>query len=362
MLAAAATLGLLLAGCGGSSSGSSGQDVSKVLSATFGGKKQITSGQLNMSLTANLQGVAQLQDPVSVKLNGPFESRGARQVPKLDLALTAGSGSQSFTAGVISTGDKGFVTFQGTNYALPARTFEQFKRELKNAKQTQTDVPSLSALGVNPRNWLKNPTDKGTDTVNGVKTIHIGAGVDVAKMLDDINGLLKRTGQLGLSPAQRAQLPKSIPDSVKKQIQDAVKEATLDVFTGKDDKLLRKLDVKLKFDVPQSLRSQVNGLRSGNLDFSLDVADLNKPQSIKEPGRARPLSELQRLLGAGAAGTLGGTSSGSGSSSGGGSSGSSLGSGGRAGGTSTAKQRRYLKCLQSATTADQIRICSNVLK
>jgi hypothetical protein len=362
-----------LAACGG---GGGGEDVNKVLDQTFGGKRKIKSGRLNLNLTAKLEGSPQLKGPISVKIGGPFENRGTNQVPKLDLDLTAGTGTQaSLRAGVISTGTRGYVSFQGNDYLLPSNTFDQFRQELKRQAKTDSKQPQLSALGVSPRGWLENPKNEGTEDVNGVETIHVSSDVNVGKLLDDVNRLLKRTSDIGLSVQQRRQLPRSIPPSTRKQIIDSVKDAKLDVFTGKDDKILRKVQVKLDFEVAEALRVQTAGVKSGTVDFTAEVADVNNPQQINAPKRASPLSDLQRQLG-----TLGGLQSGTtgGSSPGGSSSGGSS-SGGSSGGTTGAssgttlgtgggssanspKTRRYLKCVQKANGVDEIKACADLLK
>ena len=41
--------------------------------------------------------------------------------------------------------------------------------------------------------------NEGTEEVAGTETIHIAADVDVGKLFDDIDGLLKRAGDLGLT-------------------------------------------------------------------------------------------------------------------------------------------------------------------
>jgi hypothetical protein len=332
-----------------------------------------------MDLSAKLEGIPQLRDPVSVKIGGPFENRGPNQVPKLDLDLSAGAGSQgSLRAGVISTGEKGYVSVQGNDYSLPADTFDQFREELKRQSRSDSQQPELSALGVSPRDWLENPKNEGTEDVDGVETIHVSSEVNVGKLLDDINDLLKRTGDLGLSAEQRRQLPRSIPASTRKQIIDSVKETKLDVFTGKDDKTLRKLQVKLDFEVAEGLRSQTAGVKSGAVDFTVEIADVNKPQEIKAPKQTRPLSELQRQLGAlggtatsgsSAGGSSGGSSSGGGSSSSGGSSSGTTGSSsggdlGTGGGSSadSPKTRRYLRCVQKASGVDEVEACGDLLK
>jgi hypothetical protein len=384
-LALLAALALLLGGAGlaACSGDDNGEDVNKVLDETFGGKRKIKSGRLDMSLSAKLEGLPQVQNAVAVKISGPFENRGPNQVPKLDLDLSAGTASQpGLRAGVLSTGERGYVSFQGNDYVLPADTFDQFREELKRQSNSDNDQPELGALGVNPREWLADPKNEGTEDVNGAETIHISSGVNVEKLLEDINDLLKRTGDLGLSAAQRRQLPRSIPERTRKQIVDSVKDAKLDVYTGKDDKVLRKLQLKLNFVVAEGLRTQTAGVKGGTVDFSVDVADVNKPQEIKAPKGARPLSELQRQLGSvgglggasgggsssGGSGASGGSSSGgssSGGSSSGGSTGSSsgteLGSGGGAS-TESPKTRRYLRCLEKASGANEIEACADLLK
>jgi hypothetical protein len=375
------TAALAVAGCGGSDG--SGEDVGKVLNETFGGDKKVRSGELSMNLTAELEGLPQANDPITVKVGGPFQNQGENKVPKLDLDLSAGAGGQTFRAGVVSTGQKGFINFQGIDYVVPDELFDQFQTELRRQRRDQQTTPDLGALGVKPREWLRNPKDEGTEDIGGDETIHISSDVDVARMLEDLDGLLGRTGDLGLSAQQRRQLPRSIPDNVKKQIEDSVTQASIDVYTGKDDKILRKLEVKLDFDVAEQLRDDTAGVKSGKVEFTVEIAELNEPQEITAPSDARPLKELQDQLGSlggGTGGLLqpggsgGGSSGGSGGGSGGGSSGGSgAGSGSGSGGGdlgsgtggnqdfNSAQGRRYLRCLEDAKGTEDLRACAKLL-
>jgi hypothetical protein len=358
---AVALLALGISACGGDDGGSGGgggdDDVNAVLKETFSKEKKIDSGKLSVNLTAKLEGVQQISGPISVKVSGPFENVGENRFPRVDLDLTASASGQTFRAGAVSNGDKGFVSFQGTNYVLPDSQFRQLKRQVEQAAKQNDDSssPEFGALGINPRNWLKDAKEVGTENVAGAETTHISADVDVAKLLDDVDHLLKRSGELGLNQQQQQQLPKSIPESTKKQIIDAVKEASFDLYTGKDDKTLRRLDLEVAFEVPEDARKDVQGLKSGNIDFSIEISDLNQGQKIVAPKNARPLKELQQQLGATGFGSLGG-SSGSGST-------GSSGSGSSAGSTvDSATQRKYLKCVQKASGTDELRQCANLLK
>lgn len=353
LLAAVISLaGFAVAGCGGGSS--SGEDINKVLDQTFNRDNKLDSGKLVINATAKLQGVQQLSKPVTVRVGGPFEGleekvKDSGRLPRTDFEMSADAGGQKIQAGSISTGDKLFVNFQGTDYVVPDSTVQRFKRQLikTQAESDKSKQPDLGSLGIEPGKWLVDAKDEGTETIGGVETIHVSAGVNVERMLDDFDRLLSRAGELGLSSQQRQQLPARIPRSVRKQIVDSVKDTKLDVFTGKNDKVLRKIDVELKFEVPENLRQQAQGLQRGEVKFDYQVTEVNKPQTIATPKSARPLSELQRQFGGSGFGSLG-------SSSGGGTTGSSQ--------ASSPKSKRYLRCVEKASGNAELQQCANLLR
>jgi hypothetical protein len=311
---------LVAAGCG-----SSDESVDSLLKETFASDTSVKSGRLNAQVDANVQGVANLNGPLRLRLSGPFQSGEKNQMPRFDFTLGITASGQSFNAGGVSTGEKGYVRFQDKTYVVSDQLFKQFKdgylAAAKASQKDQKSKPSLATLGIDPRSWLRDARKAGEQEVGGTDTFHITAAVDVPRMLEDVNRLLSRAGSASgskqvqqLTPAQR------------KQIQDAVQSATVDVYTGKDDKLLRRLDVKVAL-------KQADKLKGGNLRFQLQLDALNKDQDINEPQNARPLEELTGA----ATGTTGGAApstpapSTPAPSSGGGSSNS-----------------EYLKCLQDA--------------
>jgi hypothetical protein len=370
VLAAVTLPGLGAAACGSgdgsdSSSGGGGgsENPQKVIDETFNGNKKVDSGKLNLSMSAKLKGsgatAQSLEEPVTIKVVGPFESRGETELPKLDLQLSATGSGQDFSAGAISTGDKGFISYQGKDYAVPDRIFAQYKRNF--AQQQKKDRSSnnldISALGIDPQKWLDHPKIEGDEDIGGAKTTHVSAGVNLAALLDDVNNLLKRTDQLGLTKAQRQQLPAQLSSSTKKQIQDAVKEAKVDVFTGKDDKTLRRLQLAVSFDVPKDLKGQAQGVEGGDVNLTLELVDLNQKQDISAPADARPWSELQQQLGVGALGNA----LGSGSAGGGTGSTGSAGSGSGLSAGDRKRTERYLKCVQKAKTPEDVQACGSAL-
>ena len=103
-LLVAAVLALVIAACGSSSSSSSGSAGSagaqSLLNATFSGSHAVKSGVLGFNLTLTPSGSSTIKGPISLGLNGPFQSRGSGQLPSpiwpsrsTRSVITASSGS-----------------------------------------------------------------------------------------------------------------------------------------------------------------------------------------------------------------------------------------------------------------------------
>ena len=382
---------LALAACGGDDSGTD-ESAQQLINQTFSGEKKVDSGKVNLDLSAKLEATgaaaSQLEGPISLKLTGPFQSQGEDKLPEVDFDMTISAGGQKFTAGAVTTNDQAFISYQRTDYRIPQDQFDRYKRQVEresrqqnNEQQNQFD---LASLGVNPRDWLQDPKKEGEEDVGGVETVHVSADVRVGALLKDVNDLIRRAGRLGL---QNEQVPQRIPERTQRQIEESVKTAQFDLWTGKDDKIMRRLEIEFSFDLPEELRGQAQGVSGGTVDMNVEITELNEDQEIEVPKKSRPLSELQSQLGVGALGLgegLGGGSSGGGSgggSSGGGSSGGGSSGGGSSGGGSSGssgggtdlgtggdpsvnseRSERYLKCLSDAKRPADIEKCSSILE
>jgi hypothetical protein len=349
-----------IAACGGDNSSGNSSDAEAVLKQTFGPDHPIKSGRLDLSLNLELEGVARLTDPVALRLSGPFQSNGPGTLPNFQFTLDVDAGGKAFSAGAVSTGQAGYLTFEGQSFDVGTQLYNSFKQGYENAaKQAKSKsaggTPSLGALGIEPINWLDDAETKGEEDIAGTTTEHVSAQVDVPKFLDDVSRLLSKAQ--GLSVQGAGAVPKSLTPEQRRDIARSVKSATVDVWSGKDDKTLRKLSLDVQLDVPQDVRSKVGNLRSGRITFQFTIADLNEPQKVTAPSGARPLSELTQALqqlGLGAASGANGSGSG-GSGSGSSASGSSSGASG--------KQAEYLNCLQKAgTDVAKIQGCADKLQ
>jgi hypothetical protein len=332
----------LLAGCGGGASGDkadSSTDVNQLLKDTFSGKKDIKSGKLDLALNADSGGQSFV-----VKITGPFESQGSGKLPKLDINASLEGGGQSFQAGITSTGDKGFVSYGGTDYAVPPTVFQQFKAgfEQSTKQSSSNGNQSLATLGIDPTKWLKDPKNEGNAKVGDTDTVKITGDVDVPKLLDDVNTALQKIKSLG--GAQAAQLPDQLTAQDKQQAEKAIKDLGVEIYTGAEDKILRRMVVAMKLDVPQSAGGSS---QAANLKLDFQLQDLNNGQDISAPSNTKPLSELMsKLQGVGIPG-LGASSTGGGSS---------------GGGTSQQNLQKYSECIQKANGDNsKIQKCADLL-
>ncbi len=353
-----------VAACGSSSGGSSA-DAAGLLKDTFEGNHKIDSGNINLALTINPTGSSSVSGPIKLGFGGPFQSGGSGKLPQSDFNVSISAEGKSGSLGIISTGSKGYVTLQGTGYQLPADTFKKLQSsfsDLGASGSSSKNSTGLSNLGIKPLDWLQNPTVVGDETVAGDETTHIRAGVNVQGLLTDLDTLLKKGSSLGVP--KTANLSNGLSASTKAKIASEVRNTTFDVWTGKDDKMLRKLSIGTTLPVTGQTSTQLGGMTSAGIALTVQYSDLNQPQTISAPQTVRPYSEFSSKVDSlmqalqGATGATGSSSSGSGSSSG--SSGSSSSSSGLAGASSSVK--RYSKCVSNAgNDISKMQRCASLL-
>jgi hypothetical protein len=336
LLLSAVVAALALAACGSSStSGGSGSgNAQTLLKQTFASGKTVKSGVLGISFTLNPSGSSTFTTPISFSISGPFQSRGKGQLPQSNFTIAISALGRKGQLGIVSTGTSGYVTLQGASYQLPSADFQRLESGFSSVGGSGQGGGGLSALGINPQHWLTNASVVGSDTVGGADTSHIRAGVNVTALLQDINTLLGKA-----SSSTGTKVPSSIPQATQQKIAAAIKNATVDVWTGKSDKILRKLSLNLNVPVTGRLSTLAGGMTSAQIGFSLQYSSVNQPQTISAPSNVQPYSQFTaklRSVLAGIEGSVGGGSLGS----------TASGSSGSSGTTSNIK--KYSNCIQSA--------------
>ena len=327
----AAVAAVALAACGGS--GGDPQQARSLLRQSFRGRP-INSGSVTVSLAVSPSGSQTVNGPIEVNFGGPFEARGNGQAPKSDFTIRLSALGRSGSLGVISTGTKGYVKLQGTSYQLPQATFRQFESGLTPL----TNSTNSSLFGKYPRvnfmSWVRNPVVVGDETVAGTNTKHIHGGLEVHKMLSDLNLVIHKAPSAGVSG-----LGSGISAATVDRIASQVRNPSLDVWTGANDHMMRKLAVNFGVPVSGSVSTLFGGLRAAHVSLVIQYADINQPQTITAPSSVKPFSQFVTKLRAFLAGVQGSLSGAA----------PSAGSGTSGGTASTQKLQRYSQCIQSAS-------------
>jgi hypothetical protein len=334
----AAILAVLLvlpvfAGCGGSDNDPGAVSLVK---NSFG--KSIGSAVVSIDLSANVQGSRSLKGPVAVKLSGPYQSNGKSKLPSFDWPLAISGAGTNFDGRLTSTGDDLFVGFQGQSYEVGKDVIARYNQNLAKQAASNPKTRSLKDFGVDPASWVKDAKKEGDSTVAGTQTTHISASINFDKVLVDLNTLISKAGSTVTGVRRPAQLTKD----ERKQFTDAIKSSGLDVYVGKADGKVRRVALKLEFGLKKAAS---NGVKSGNIEFSIQFANVGQRQTVKAPTDTKPLAQLLGQLGGGRLGS---------------------GSGGTSGTQSPSQKSfdAYSKCLDKAGSGDlnAIQRCNALLK
>ena len=353
---------IAVAACGGDDGGGD-EDPTEVLEATFSAEQEpVDSGVFDVTVDLAAQG-GDNDGSFKASLGGPFQG-GGDGVPSFDIdaSIDLDSAVQdvSGTAGLTSTGDAAFITFMEENYEIPAQTFDQFAGTFTQL-QAQTEAENaeangnlLSSIGIDPTNWLTNTSNEGDEDVEGTETVHISGEADVPKLVEDIQTIAENAPEAAqqVSPEELGQLD---------QLGDIIDSAEFDIYSGKDDNVLRKFEASLDLTPPQD--SGEGTPDNVTLDFAVTLSALNEPQEIAAPADTQPLQGLFDQLGVdpSALGQLGGAL---GAAGGGGAGGGAAlpPAGGSPQAPSAGSADAYLQCLQQAQGADALAECEALLQ
>jgi hypothetical protein len=345
-LAAALALAfaLLLGACGG---GGNDEDPRQVLHQTFSNPTPIRSGTFDLDLRIETSG-GQEAGKFEAKLGGRFQGQGPGRLPKFDfdVSLSGEGGSQTFSGsgGLTSTGQSAFVKYQGTEYAVPQALYDQFVTtyaQLQSRNGANSSAGLLQALDIDPSNWLSDLKNDGTEDIEGSKTIHISGQANVAQLVEDLKAIAKRAGSAA-----------NVNPTEFNRLEDTVQSGEIDVNSGEDDKLLRRLQVEVDLKPPADTPGAPDSV---TVFFQLNLAGVNRPQTIQAPANAQPLKNLLGRTGLDL-GNLGNRLRG-----GLGTSGALPESGGSTTAPSASATQRYQQCLQQASGVQELQRCASVL-
>jgi hypothetical protein len=250
---------LLASACGG------GESAPEALSKTSANLGKIRSGDLSVELLFSAKG----GERAGFSLEGPFAFRQGG-LPEAELDYTQIAGGRTATQTFIMTGGKAYVRIHGTTFELPEAT----------AARIRGAVGVAGGLGViDLSRWVEDPKLSDGGEVGGADTDRINAKLNVPATVSGLVALASQFG--GTTP-----LP-ALSGASAEQIERAVDKATVDVWTGKDDRLLRKLEISLAFS-PSAASEDVQGLVEAAMHFTLGISNPNEKVTVETPTGVQP--------------------------------------------------------------------------
>jgi hypothetical protein len=256
-------LAVLPVGCGQSGA-------QKVLSETADNLGKLHSGNLTLRLVVSPR--EGTKGRIGFELRGPFALRPGG-LPIAKVAYTQIAGARKATATFISTGTKAYAEINGKAYELPPEATDAVRRAAAGPGGSK----GLGSFDIS--SWVKDPVlERGRDVD------HVAAKLDV---VNAANGLLALVRGLGRDAPV-------IAGAEADRLRDAVESSSFDVWSGHDDRLLRRLLLKaqLGLDVPASLQRALGKVVGAKVEFELAVSHPNEAISVPPPTNPLPSSEL----------------------------------------------------------------------
>jgi hypothetical protein len=297
----------MLASCGGDSNeadpaqrASASSDVNSLLRTTFANVSKMKSATVDVKLQIEPRGAKASDGPVTARLSGPFASQGADKLPKFAFTAELQASGQTFNAGASYDGSKAYVSLMGTPYVVSGLVTKQFvagyEQALKSRKPAQGGLV-LGSLGIDFRKWLPNATNEGETQVGDAKTIKISGKADVKRVIADLEKISEKASALNV-PGASGRIPQKLTPQQKAAAEAAVKNLTVDVYTGADDSILRRLTVKA------DLQDAASKIDAGVL-LDVTFTKVGQEQTITAPSNPKPFTELLKAVDAAGLADLG---------------------------------------------------------
>lgn len=268
---------LLLAGCDAFGISTAGPE--EVLDETADNMAELTSGELGLSLTASGGNPESPTDEVGFTLSGPFALPEAEGLPLADLVYTRIQGTQRFETRFISTGEAAFVETNGTTYELPP--------EQLVGLQGSADTEAANLLAdVRISDWVVDPELQEDAPVQGDDEVdRVSGDLDVVAVVND---LLEIAGSFGTAA------PTPLDGEDAEQLRNAVQAASIEVLTGSQDRILRRVTIDVDFGLDPAVPalSGIADLIGATILLELTIENPNEEVEVVPPADAIPLEEL----------------------------------------------------------------------
>lgn len=257
----------------------------KRAASSFG---EVSRGSFKFKITITPQG-SESASRSSIGIDGPFEIVQGKPLPKAKITYTVSSGGRSQVTTLLTTGDKAYTVIKGQAYELPASATKDLKAATKDLSKPG-EGKGLTGIKLNFDKWLINPQVAVGEDIGGAPTWRTTAGVNVVAALKD---LVASSGALG--GITGGSVP-AIKESDLAEVKKGIKNASVVVYVGRYDQVIRLLDLTMDFSTPAGASSAVGGVSGGRMNMVVGITNPNQPVDVAPPKDPLPYSALQSLV------------------------------------------------------------------
>jgi hypothetical protein len=153
---------------------------------------------------------------------------------------------------------------------------------------------AIGAFDIRPDLWATQPRIVGDTTMDGVKVVHLSAGIDAARVFVDA---ARFTSFLtALQVTQVAGLPESIGPAARAALLRSVTSARGDLYVGASDHVMREANMTLGLVMSPADRRLLGGIAGLTVDATMDVSQVDQPQTIHVLSQRLPYRDALLLL------------------------------------------------------------------
>jgi hypothetical protein len=291
----------VLVGCGGDDSSSGDKaagdkggkansaEVKKLIRQTFGPNAKAKSGNISAVVDINVKGHPRYREPIQVSVVGPFTNEGGQPEAMLDVSLALRGGILG--GDMYLKDDKAYIGLGSTAYEVPASIAGPLRAPLSKDGNALDAI--MSVFHINPDRWAKNPRIVGNERIAGIDTIHGTAEINTENAFLDLTALAKRLTSLRIT--EITGLPRKVDAQDRAALNRSVKTATGNVYTGADDKVLRRARLRMLLRPSAKDRKRLK-FTEIKVSANLDVTDVGSPQKVKVPTNRGSYQALQLSL------------------------------------------------------------------
>ena len=214
----------------------------------------------------------------------------------VNMTMSLGIAGQNLEFGMMSEGEKSWIEYQGTWYALDSKNSKALDEQ---AATGAAPTEQLKSMGIDPASWGTEFELVGTEDLNGVEVYHVKAAADPQKLADS---LLKAAedpalgDKLGASGGELGELSEGLTQN-RQQVEElgkTLRAATVDYWIGVDDQYMYKAQFGASLDT--SSQKDMEGVSAMAAKGTVSMSGFDEPVEVEAPKDAKSFETFMNQL------------------------------------------------------------------